>query len=111
MKVYEGRRLRRFGVQVDVVEDGRRRALRHVVHHSPTGFEWGYGGSGPADLALSILTDAAGEPTARTWYQAFKWDVVAQLDREAWELREEEVVGWLAQQRAAAVPRGRGSSD
>ena len=25
-----------------------------VVHHSPTGFEWGYGGSGPSDLALNI---------------------------------------------------------
>ena len=24
------------------------------MHHSPTGFEWGYGGSGPADLALNI---------------------------------------------------------
>ena len=26
-----------------------------VVDHSPTGFEWGYLGSGPADLALNIL--------------------------------------------------------
>lgn len=26
-----------------------------VVHHSPTGYEWGYCGSGPADLALNIL--------------------------------------------------------
>jgi len=26
-----------------------------VVWHSPTGFEWGYGGSGPADFALNIL--------------------------------------------------------
>lgn len=25
-----------------------------VAHHSPSGFEWGYGGSGPADLALNI---------------------------------------------------------
>jgi hypothetical protein len=25
-----------------------------VVHHSPTGFEFGYGGSGPADLALNV---------------------------------------------------------
>ena len=28
----------------------------HVVHHSPTGMEFGYAGSGPADLALSLLT-------------------------------------------------------
>lgn len=26
-----------------------------VVHHSPTGFEFGYGGSGPADLALNVM--------------------------------------------------------
>ena len=26
-----------------------------VTHHSPTGFEWGYGGSGPADLALNVV--------------------------------------------------------
>ena len=31
--------------------------LPHVVVHSPTGFEIGYAGSGPADLALSILAD------------------------------------------------------
>jgi hypothetical protein len=27
----------------------------HVVYHSPSGLEYGYGGSGPADLALSLL--------------------------------------------------------
>lgn len=26
-----------------------------LFNHSPTGFEWGYGGSGPAQLALAIL--------------------------------------------------------
>ena len=26
-----------------------------VVHHSPNGFEFGYGGSGPADLALNAV--------------------------------------------------------
>jgi hypothetical protein len=34
--------------------------LRHVVRHSPTGLSWGYGGSGPADLARSLLLDALG---------------------------------------------------
>jgi hypothetical protein len=29
--------------------------LENVGHHSPDGFEMGYGGSGPADLALTIL--------------------------------------------------------
>jgi hypothetical protein len=36
----------------DVVETN----VPHLVtHHSPTGFEFGYGGSGPADLALNIV--------------------------------------------------------
>lgn len=35
--------------------------LRHYVRHSPTGMEWGYGGSGPADLARSILIDVLGD--------------------------------------------------
>jgi hypothetical protein len=26
-----------------------------VTYHSPTGFAWGYGGSGPADMALNII--------------------------------------------------------
>lgn len=38
--------------------------LQHVMLHSPTGFETGYGGSGPADLALSILADHFGEDAA-----------------------------------------------
>ena len=33
----------------------RRERVGHVIYHSPTGLEYGYAGSGPADLALSIL--------------------------------------------------------
>jgi hypothetical protein len=35
--------------------------LEHVVVHSSDGFEWSDAGSGPADLALSILADHFGE--------------------------------------------------
>jgi len=35
--------------------------LAHVVRHSPSGFAWGYSGSGPADLARSLLIDALGD--------------------------------------------------
>lgn len=39
------------------LEDGRLACnVPHVVtYHSPTGFECGYGGSGPAELALNVL--------------------------------------------------------
>lgn len=52
------------GRLVTVIRDGVESPLRHVVRHSPTGYTWGYAGSGPADLALSLLVDALGD-TAR----------------------------------------------
>ncbi len=40
------------------VTDGRQvYELKQIVHHSPTGMMSGYSGSGPADLALTILAD------------------------------------------------------
>jgi hypothetical protein len=44
-----------------VEEDGTHTPLRHVPGYSPTGLEWGYGGSGPSDTSLAILLDATGE--------------------------------------------------
>jgi len=37
------------------------RLLEQPIYHSPDGFEWGYGGSGPSDAALAILLDAFDE--------------------------------------------------
>lgn len=74
MKGYVGRR--DFdGVKVYVVTEKTvggldRRPLKHLVLHSPDGFEWGYYGSGPADLALAMLADHFGEePTKAELYQ------------------------------------------
>jgi hypothetical protein len=33
------------------------RPLPHLIRHSPNGFNCGYNGNGPRDLALSLLTD------------------------------------------------------
>ncbi len=57
--------------------DNPRIPLPHIVYHSPTGFEMGYGGSGPADLARSILAHAVGLPLADLLYQDFKFEFVA----------------------------------
>lgn len=35
--------------------------LPHQAKHSPTGMSWGYHGSGPADLARSLLVHALGD--------------------------------------------------
>jgi hypothetical protein len=52
------------------------RSLR-LEYKSPSGFEWGYCGSGPAQLALGILLEEFDERTALRYYQAFKREVVA----------------------------------
>lgn len=63
-----------------------------VRNHSPTGFESGYCGSGPAQLALAILVDYRGEEYALPRYQRFKELVVARLPRENdWVLSPEDI--------------------
>lgn len=77
------------------IRDGKQEPLQHLVYHSPDGFEWGYGGSGPADLARSILADAVGEENAiAPLYQAFKWEYVAGWGRR-WEISLNEIKDWL----------------
>lgn len=55
---------------------------QEVVNHSPTGFQHGYGGSGPAQLALAVCLEVLQDhQKALKVYQRFKWDVVAFLPR------------------------------
>jgi hypothetical protein len=62
-----------------------------VRAHSPTGFAWGYGGSGPAQLALALLVDALGErEMAERHYQTFKRTHVGQWG-EKWTITAEEI--------------------
>jgi hypothetical protein len=68
-----------------------------LQRHSPTGFEWGYGGSGPAQLALALCCDATGDDTlACRTYQDFKFAVVAGLP-ESWQLTAAEVAAKVAE--------------
>jgi hypothetical protein len=91
-----------------------------VIHHSPTGYEWGYGGSGPADLALNILEwylrregyhgemvqCYKGRCFRLAWdlHQAFKRDVIAVCDREDAHIPLATVTTWLATSRLATEP-------
>lgn len=64
-------------------------------NHSPTGFEWGYGGSGPAQLALALLADVLDDTDeALELYQAFKWAVVARLPHHEWALSTDTILNW-----------------
>lgn len=91
MKIYRGTRIDEKTV---VTVDGRPLDLRlDLRNHSPTGFEWHYMGSGPAQLALAILADCLGDDAkALELHEDFKDQVVAGLPLRAWQLHEEEVL-------------------
>lgn len=82
-------------------------SVPHVVRHSPTGIEWGYLGSGPSDLALSVLSALADERAARALYRRFKLEVVARVPEEGGVLRAAEVRAWVDRARDATPPSGR----
>ena len=90
MKHYSGRR---DGYAVIVTVDSRRLNPRlDLWNHSPTGFEWGYCGSGPAQLALAILADHFfDEDQALNFYQRFKWAVIAELPHRGWILTSDQI--------------------
>jgi len=58
-----------------------------LENKSPDGFNWGYGGSGPAQLALAMCADALGDDArAVRVYQAFKSRLVASLKDNEWRV-------------------------
>jgi hypothetical protein len=68
----------------------------YIRNHSPAGFQWGYGGSGPAQLALALCVDALGVPVvAEAIYQTFKWVWVAHVVADKWELTHVELMGFI----------------
>jgi len=93
---------RRSGCNVVVkVRNGRQEPLEHLVHHSPDGFNWGYGGSGPADLARSIIADVTGDENPHpAIYQPFKWEFVSSWGNR-WEISLDEIRAWLEKRKAA----------
>ena len=90
MKTYQGRR---EGHAVLVTVDGAPLNPRlDLWNHSPTGFEWGYGGSGPAQLALALLAHHLGhDHEAVILHQDFKRVVVARFHGRGWTLTSVEL--------------------
>ena len=63
-----------------------KKSLR-VHDHSPEGFHWGYGGSGPAQTAIAILQDVFGDEFADQHHQEFKWRVISRMpDKEEFKI-------------------------
>jgi hypothetical protein len=58
---------------------------QQVINHSPDGFNWGYGGSGPAQLALALLLLKFPKQEAMNLHQEFKYEVIAGLPQADFE--------------------------
>ena len=75
-------------------------ASQKLINHSPDGFNWGYSGSGPAQLALGLLLDATHDPaTAMRYYQDFKFDIVSGWG-ENWSITATEILDWLTKRKS-----------
>lgn len=96
MKKYFGKQNKNKAGPIDIFIDynGKITKLTHIVRHSPDGFQIGYSGSGPADTALSILTDCVGRDVANAFYQRFKSKFVSGW-KGSFEITVKEIRGWL----------------
>lgn len=87
-----------------LVEHGGSIPLEHIVQHSPTGMTWGYYGSGPHDLALSILADyfqhvknlkrEEAIDRAGIYHHMFACDFVGGF-KDGWEVAASAITAWL----------------
>ena len=95
--VYRGRRdpTAPVGKEVEVTVENEPLDCRYdLLSASPSGFEWGYGGSGPAQLAIAMLAHAFGDEVAAAEYQRFKREIVSELPEEGWTLTKRDLDAW-----------------
>lgn len=83
-------------VFVDDIELSLEDSLK-VVNHSPTGFSWGYPGSGPAQLALAILLQFTDPNTAQRLHHHFKWHFLEGIKDYQFDM-DVDVPRWIDEQ-------------
>jgi hypothetical protein len=98
MKEAEVEPIEGFG---DVVcnQDGTTNVPQRIVYHSPTGLAWGYGGSGPADLALNILSLYIDAKEAQRYHQDFKWQFIATMPEQGGTIKREDILRWIEERK------------
>ena len=106
MKAFQGKRdnddlstARLYLADGDSVKEIDPARSQKVYNHSPSGFNWGYGGSGPAQLALAILLEVCNDETAaQMFYQEFKWQFIATLPDNEWTIPFDAIDEWITEQ-------------
>lgn len=107
LRVFNGPAEQRFralapGADADIRlwRDATGNALANIPQslclHSPTGFEWGYHGSGPAELALNILNLFVTPAMAHQLHQQFKDKYIATMARDGGTIHAADVKKWIA---------------
>lgn len=67
-----------------------------LINHSPNGFNWGYNGPGPAQLALAILLFfSKDEKFSLAHYQHFKRELISYIPQEDFEFDDEFIERWV----------------
>ncbi len=97
---YSGKKQEIGNCEVYVKVQDSKVKLKHIIKHSLDGFQWGYMGSGPADLALSIITDFCershfgDKDFPKRVYQDFKKDFLIDMGEEL-NITSEDISEWL----------------
>jgi len=97
MATYRGMKIRtqQGGMVVKKDDDILSPKPSQKLYNYSDGFNWGYGGSGPAQLALALLLDVTGDKDiALGNHQQFKWAIVAKFEDE-WQITTKEIKAWL----------------
>lgn len=90
--IYSGERTPAGATRVYVNHNRRQEPLEHIVRHSADGFEWGYHGSGPRDLARSIVADHLTTTAPDDAYtQAVLDHFVAKLPQRSWSISADAI--------------------
>ena len=101
MAIYRGYRYQEAGELV-VTKDGQPLSpvpSQKLFNYSPDGFRWGYGGSGPAQLALALLLDVTNDPgLSFRLHQTFKRHFVAAWG-EKWQICSDDIETWIAERK------------
>jgi Family of unknown function (DUF6166) len=75
-----------------------------LLNKSPQGFEWGYNGSGPAQLAFAILMhEIKVESFATILFQDFKSACIAPLNRDYWTITTEQIDEFMGERSAVKI--------
>jgi hypothetical protein len=98
---------------VVLIDGGQERSLEEATEPADYpitvtgGFEWGYGGSGPLNLAAAILNDALGFLPAASVVFDFCDSVIAELPRLEFELTPDVLQTWLDARLASGAEAAR----